>query len=59
VLKEMVYPLASADWQSPLEALDLPACLKRAVIVHKGELTPGYRYLYEHVEGHSPHPDAQ
>ena len=56
VLKDMVYPLATADWQSPFEALDLPACLKRAVIVHNGELTPGYRYLNEHVKGHPPHP---
>jgi alpha-aminoadipic semialdehyde synthase len=59
VLKEMVYPLASADWQSPFENLNLPACLKRAVIVHKGELTPGYRYLYAHVDVHPPHPDAR
>jgi alanine dehydrogenase len=55
VLKDMVYPLASADWRSSFEALDLPACLKRAVIVHNGELTPRYRYLYEHVRSHSPH----
>jgi alanine dehydrogenase len=50
VLKDMVCPLASADWRSPFESLDLPACLKRAVIVHQGELTPGYRYLRENVE---------
>jgi alpha-aminoadipic semialdehyde synthase len=58
VLKDMVYPLASADWRSSFEDLDLPSCLKRAVIVHNGELTPGYRYLYEHVRSHSPHADV-
>ena len=59
VLKDMVYPLASADWRSSFEALDLPACLKRAVIVHNGELTPGYRYLSEHVRSHSQHADVR
>ena len=59
VLKDMVYPLASADWRSSFEALDLPACLKRAVIVHNGELTPGYRYLNEHVRSHSQHADVR
>ena len=31
--------------------LDLPPYLKRAVITHKGELTPDYAYLAEHLEG--------
>jgi alanine dehydrogenase len=59
VLKDMVYPLVSANWRSSFEALDLPACLKRAVIVHNGELTPGYRYLHEHVRSHLQHSDVR
>ena len=59
VLKDMVPALANADWRSPFDALDLPGCLKRAVIVHKGELTPAYRYLSEHVKNHSPHQEGQ
>ncbi len=59
VLKEMVPALATADWRSSFETLNLPGCLKRAVIVHNGELTPGYRYLHEHLKNHSPHQDAR
>ncbi len=59
VLKGIVPVLASADWQSSFETLNLPAFLKRAVIVHNGELTPRYRYLYEHVRNHSPHQDVR
>lgn len=59
VLKEMVPALANANWRSSFETLDLPACLKQAVIIHNGELTPSYRYLYEHVKSHSPHQDAR
>jgi len=50
VLREMVNPLASADWQAPYEFLNLPPYLKRAVIVHQGELTPDYRYLHKHLD---------
>jgi saccharopine dehydrogenase (NAD+, L-lysine-forming) len=48
-LREMVPLLAAADWRSDFEHLDLAAHLKRAVIVHRGELTPSYRYLQESV----------
>ena len=37
--------LAAADWQSDFDQLQLPPHLKKAVIVHKGELTPGYAFL--------------
>ncbi len=50
VLRDMVCDLAAADWQTDFERLDLPAHLKKAVIVHRGELTPGYRYLQQHLE---------
>jgi alpha-aminoadipic semialdehyde synthase len=50
ILRDMVPPLAAADWNSDLEDLALPAHLKKAVIVHKGELTPPYRYLEEDLK---------
>jgi len=49
VLRDMVPALAAADWQADFEALDLPSQLKKAVIVHKGELTPAYEYLGEYL----------
>ena len=45
VLSEMVSHLAQADWQADFDRLELPLHLKKAVIVHKGVLTPAYRYL--------------
>jgi len=50
VLREMVGPLVNADWRAPFEMLDLPPCLKRAVIVHQGRLTPDYQYIQKHLE---------
>ena len=50
VLKNYMQALAFADFQVPLEALQLPDELKRAIILHRGELTPDYRYLKVHVE---------
>jgi alpha-aminoadipic semialdehyde synthase len=49
VLRDMVCSLASADWQADFAHLDLPSHLKKAVIVHKGELTPPFRYLQQHL----------
>lgn len=38
-------PLAVADYRAPFERLDLPPELLGAVIAHRGELTPSFRYL--------------
>ncbi len=50
VLCPMVPELAAADWRADFERLDLPPRLKRSLIVHRGELTPTYGYLKEHLE---------
>jgi alpha-aminoadipic semialdehyde synthase len=50
VLREMVPTLANVDWRAPFAMLDLPPCLKRAVIVHQGRLTPDYQYIQKHLE---------
>jgi alpha-aminoadipic semialdehyde synthase len=48
-LRDMVPALATADWNAPFEQLELPSQLKRAVIVHRGELTPDYRHLKDYL----------
>ena len=50
VLRDMVATLANVDWRAPFEMLELPPCLKRAVIVHRGRLTPDYQYIQKHLE---------
>ncbi len=44
-LRDMVPDLAQADFSSRFETLLLPSHLKKAVVAHRGELTPTYRYL--------------
>ena len=50
VLREMMPDLTLADFTSDFESLNLPSHLKKAIVVHKGELAPGYRYLQEFLQ---------
>ena len=50
VLVGFVPAIARADYSVSFEELALPPELKRAVIVHRGELTPDYRYLEQSVQ---------
>ena len=49
------------DGPDPFADLALPAEIKRAVIAHRGELTPSYRYLQRHLQtgeaAHGPSAD--
>ncbi len=45
VLKGYVAAAAKADFSVPFDQLNLPPEVKRAVILHQGRLTPGFRYL--------------
>ena len=45
VLLDYIPAIAKADYSVPFERLDLPPEIKRAIIAHRGELTPNYRYL--------------
>jgi alpha-aminoadipic semialdehyde synthase len=45
--------LAKADFRAPFDDLDRPDPIKRAVIVHRGELTPDYAYLREFLDSAS------
>ncbi|MDX1389385.1 MAG: hypothetical protein R3344_09355, partial [Acidobacteriota bacterium] len=48
-LLPFVGPLARADFGAPLETLELPDAIKRAIIVLRGRLTPDFAYLAEHA----------
>jgi len=50
ILKGFVPAIASADYSADFSDLDLPAPLKRAMIAHRGELTPDYRYIEEYLK---------
>lgn len=41
--------LAKADFSKSFNDLNLPDEFKKAVIAHKGELTPDFVYLYDHL----------
>lgn len=48
-LLRFVLPLARCDWSVPYDRLALPDELRRAVIVHRGSLTPPFAYLDRHL----------
>jgi len=50
ILSGMVSALGQADFSSGFEGLHLPPHLKKAVITHRGELTPNYRYLRDALD---------
>ena len=37
--------LAAADWSQPVDKVGVSAALQRAILVHRGSLTPSFRYL--------------
>ena len=49
VLINFVKPIADCDFTEAYEELDLPRAVKKALILHNGELTPDYKYLEEFV----------
>ncbi|MFO7978314.1 MAG: bifunctional lysine ketoglutarate reductase /saccharopine dehydrogenase family protein [Bacteroidales bacterium] len=49
VLEKFVKPIATADFSLPFDQLQLPAPIKKALILHQGQLTPDYEYLNEYL----------
>ncbi len=49
VLKAYIPAIAKADFSGPFDQLDLPSEIKRAVILHRGQLAPDYIYLEQFV----------
>jgi saccharopine dehydrogenase (NAD+, L-lysine-forming) len=54
VLRDLVPSLAVADWEASFEDLTLPPEIKKAVVVHRGQLTPDYLYLQQFLEPPAP-----
>ncbi len=50
VLMGFIEDIANADYSVEYEELSLPPEIKRAVIAHKGYLTPDYEYIYEYIK---------
>ncbi|MFH1121354.1 MAG: bifunctional lysine ketoglutarate reductase /saccharopine dehydrogenase family protein [Bacteroidota bacterium] len=50
-LVNFIKPIADCDFNEPFEDLDIPRAIKKALILHNGELTPDFRYLSAYVEG--------
>jgi alpha-aminoadipic semialdehyde synthase len=48
-LSRFLPALARCDWSRPFENLDIVDEIRRAVVVHRGRLTPSYAYLGEHI----------
>lgn len=49
VLLQYLPAIAAADFSAPFAELALPPEIKRAVIAHRGELTPAYRHLQQYL----------
>ena len=49
VLKHYIPHINAADWDSDFDQLHLSAEIKNAVILHRGKLTPDYRYLQAYL----------
>jgi saccharopine dehydrogenase (NAD+, L-lysine forming) len=49
-LVNFIKPIADCDFNESFEDLDIPRAIKKALILHKGELTPDFKYLEEHVK---------
>ena len=49
VLVNFVKAIADADFEEHFDDLDLPKPIKKALILHKGELTPDYKYMEEFI----------
>ena len=48
-LLRFVPAMARCDWSQPLEGQDLPEEIARVVVLHRGRLTPTFRYLERHL----------
>ena len=49
VLINYVKAIADCDFKEDFLTLDLPNAIKSALILHRGELTPHFKYLEEHL----------
>lgn len=57
-LMPFIERIAKADYSVPFNRLDLPDEIRRAVIVHRGALTPDYKYLHKFLKAKPAGGDA-
>ncbi len=55
-LLRFIPALARCDWSQPLETLNLPEELKRAIVAHQGSLAPKFQYLETPLNQHGDSP---
>jgi saccharopine dehydrogenase (NAD+, L-lysine forming) len=48
-LLKFIPSIARADYSTEFSILDLPSEIKRAVILHQGQLTPDYQYISQYL----------
>lgn len=48
-LIDYIEAIAVADYNSPFEEINLPDAIKNAMILHKGQFTPDYKYLEKYL----------
>lgn len=49
-LMPYIKPIAVADFNQHFDDVDLPRALKKALILHHGELTPDYKYIEQYLK---------
>ena len=49
VLMNFMKPISDCDFNEAFEYLDLPKPIKKALILHQGELTPDFEYIESHL----------
>lgn len=52
-LEPFIFDIVTCNYDKPFSELTLPAPIHKALILHKGTLTPDYQYLTEFVERYS------
>lgn len=52
MLSGFIKPIAHADYDLSFEEIDLPRAIKKGMILHKGELTPEFRYMEKFLENY-------
>lgn len=48
-LSRFIKPIADANYNQPFDKIELPPAVKKALILHNGQLTPDYKYLESYL----------
>lgn len=53
-LEDFVYDITVCNYDNAYHELQLPLPIKKALILHNGQLTPNYQYLHEYLDKYIP-----